>query len=139
MTKEYQQFDPTVIGNTVSCATLARMLNELHSTRLTKKVTAHITKYFRDVKFLSAGIYGQDRRIMVGNLLIRELDGDIDLECPKYLKYVIRNVKLAYVKDLLIREEPINYINSKVTLDMYEDDNISPHLFYDDYGLEDDE
>ena len=119
--KPYQPMRPEVIGNTVSCQTLARMLNEIASTKLTKKVIAHIMKYFADTKYLSAGIYGYERRQIIGNMLIRELDGNIDLVCPENIKYVIRNVKLAYIKDLFINEIPLNYKHSFISFDEYDD------------------
>ena len=119
--KPYQPMRPEVIGNTVSCQTLARMLNEIASTKLTKKVIAHIMKYFADTKYLSAGVYGHERREIIGKMLIRELDSNIDLVCPEHIKYVIRNVKLAYIKDLFINEIPLNYKHSFISFDEYED------------------
>lgn len=117
----YKNIKSEVIGNTVSCQTLTTMLNEIGNNKLSKKVIGHLNKFFADTRFLSAGIYGEDRRQIIGAMLIKET-AHCDLICPQHVLNVIRNVKLAYIKDLFMREVPLNYKNSHALLDEYEEE-----------------
>ncbi len=109
MTHEYKDVNPVAFGTTVSCHTLARMLNEIRNVKLSRKVAAHINSYFKSLQKFDT-IQDKETRLHVGNLLLDQLDYlPNDLNCPKEITFVIRNVKLAYIKDMFINEVPLNY------------------------------
>ena len=120
-THPYKEVKSEIIGTTVSCHTLATMLNEIGSNKLSRKVLGHLNNFFADTKFLGAGIYGEERREIIGAMLIKGT-AHCDLICPQHVLNVIRNVKLAYIKDLFMREVPLNYKNSHAMLDEYEEE-----------------
>lgn len=108
--RPYKPFNPESIGNTVSCYTLARMLDEIGSNSLNRKVAAHISRYFKEVKDVAAAIDCPDARKYVGEMMLREIKFfNIDILCPPHIINVIKNVKYCYVKDLFINEVPLNY------------------------------
>lgn len=108
--RPYKSFNPESIGNTVSCYTLARMLNEIGSNSLNRRVAAHISRYFKEVKDVAAAIDCPNARKYVGEMLLREIKFfNIDILCPPHIVNVIKNVKYCYVKDLFINEVPLNY------------------------------
>jgi hypothetical protein len=108
--KSYKPFNPHSIGTTISCYTLARLLDEHQNNNLNRKVHAHICRYFRYAKNICEAIVSDDARRKVGHLLIEDVRSkDIPLKCPEKIKMVIRNVKYAYIKDLFIAEFPKNY------------------------------
>jgi hypothetical protein len=107
----YKPFCAATIGNTVSCKTLERILNEIADMKLSRKITSHINKYFAEVKSVSLAIHCSNTRKYVGYLLLTKLSlVPIEFKlCDEILHHVIRNIKIAYVKDMLISEVPINY------------------------------
>lgn len=108
--KPYKPFVAESIGTTVSCHTLARMLNEIGSDGMNRKVAAHISRYFKEVKDISLAIDCPKTRKYVGEMMLREIKFfNIDILCPPHIINVIKNVKYAYVKDLFINEIPLNY------------------------------
>jgi len=108
--KEYKPFVASSLGNTVSCHTLARMLDDIGDYNLNRKVSAHIARCFRDVRKMSLTIPLPETRKMVGQILLDHVKHfDIDVECPQQVKYVIKNIKYAYIKDMLISDSPMNY------------------------------
>ena len=101
-------------GTTISARNLVGMLNNAENGVLTRKVTAHLNRYFREVKGLTT-IPDKKHREYVGTLLLERLDShedDMGLELNMY--YVLRNTKIAYVKDMLIAEKPRNYKNKRL-------------------------
>lgn len=116
--REYHPFRAECIGNTVSCHTLARMLNEIKSSTLNRKVAAHISRYFKTVKDIANSIDCPDARAYVGKLMLKDIKtSGSEIVCPERIWYVIKNVKYAYVKDLMISEEPLNYRKREVLYD----------------------
>lgn len=108
--KEYIPFRAECIGNTVSCHTLERMLNEIRSPTLNRKVAAHISRYFKKVKEVANNIDCPDTRAYVGKLILKDVKSSPpEIICPERIWLVIKNVKYAYIKDLFINEEPLNY------------------------------
>lgn len=108
--KPYKPFVPESIGNTVSCHTLARMLNEIGSNNMNRKVVSHIGRYFKEVKDVSLAIDCPATRKYVGEMMLREIKHfNIDILCPPHIINVIKNVKYCYVKDLFINDVPLNY------------------------------
>lgn len=108
--RPYKPFNPESIGNTVSCYTLARMLDEIGSNSMNKKVAAHISKYFSCVKEIAKSIECPKTRKYVGEMMLRDIKYfNIDILCPPHIINVIKNVKYCYVKDLFINDVPLNY------------------------------
>ena len=106
---QYEPVNFESFGTTISCMTLARMLNELEDSNLSRKVSAHINKSFKFIKRLST-IEDTCIRKTVGNMLLERLDYlGTDLSVPSHIGNVIRNVKIAYIKDLMISEVALNY------------------------------
>lgn len=109
-TYTYKPFKAEALGTTVSCYTLERMLNEIESNYLTKKVVSHIGKYFAEVKRVSLGIDCVETRKYVGELLLKHVKHfDADITCPSHIANVVKNIKYAYIKDMFIATAPINY------------------------------
>lgn len=130
MTKKvYRPMIPETIGRTVSCHTLARMLNEEQSNKLTRKVISNICRHFELVRRISLSIHDPEVRKEVGEIILQQVKHfDIGIDCPERIKFVIRNVKYAYIKDMLISDNPMNY-SRKLRVDEIKDYLAS----FDDY------
>lgn len=108
--KQYKPFNPLSIGNTISCFTLARMLNDIKSNTLNRKVFSHINRFFAEVRRASLCIPAPDVRKYVGELILKDVKNTkIGIDCPENVANVIKNVKYAYTKDMLISDSPLNY------------------------------
>lgn len=106
----YKPFLPETIGNSISCQTLARMLNEIGDTILTRKVVANIARYFGDVRRLSLSIPSSEVRAYVGHMMVRHIKHfEPNIIIPERIGYVLKNVKYAYVKDMMISVSPRHY------------------------------
>lgn len=126
--RPYKPFNPESIGNTVSCHTLARMLNEIGSNSMNKSVAAHISRYFGCAKEIAKSIECPKVRKYVGEMMLRDIKYfNIDILCPPKIVNVIKNVKYCYVKDLFINEVPLNYSRP-------ENANCRPFFWEDDGG-----
>jgi hypothetical protein len=107
----YKPMEAAEHGTTISCESLAREVNAIGNNNLRRKVSRHLNLYFaRVLKFTS--IPDPVIRYEVGKLLIKELDYvgvDPDVQLPEVVGFIVRNVKLAYIKDRLMTDTPLNY------------------------------
>jgi hypothetical protein len=108
--RPYKPFCSATIGNTVSCHTLERLLNDIGNNLLNEKVTKNIMRYFTTVRKISLAIHDPDVRKIVGKMLLEQAKvAELGIEVPQVIGYVIRNIKYAYIKDMMISDTPMNY------------------------------
>lgn len=106
----YKPFEAETIGTTKSCYTLERMLNAYKDNGLTRKTTSNIARYFTEVRKISLAIHDPEIRKIVGKMMLKHVKHfPIDTTVPEEIEYVIRNVKYAYIKDMMINDVPLNY------------------------------
>lgn len=109
--RPYKPFVAHNIGNSISCYTLERMLNEIGNNSLNEKVTKNITRYFYTVRKVSLSIHDPEIRKIVGEMMLQQAKtAPITIVgVHDKMGYVIRNVKYAYIKDMMISDSPMHY------------------------------
>jgi len=86
------------------------MLNDIEDIYLNQRVTGSITRFFHMVRKLSLSIHDPEARKVVGKLLLEHVKITQEkIRCPEKMTYVIRNIKYAYIKDMMIADVPMNY------------------------------
>lgn len=105
-------------GTTESCKTLHRMLDEYNDgmqsyemKKMRKRISSNINGYFNRIRNLQKnfGEINEYTRHYIGQTLIANLDREEYKSIPIEIGYVIRNIKLAFIRDLFIHDEPLNY------------------------------
>lgn len=108
--KPYKPFHAKTIGTTISCHTLEMLLNENQDNLLNRKILSNIIRYFAEVRKVSLSIHDSQTRKYVGKLMLKHVKhSPIKIEVPEIIGFVIKNIKYAYIKDMMISDNPIHY------------------------------
>ena len=133
--RPYKPFNANTIGTTISCYTLEKLLNERQDNLLNRKVLSNIMRYFAEVRKVSLSIHDPDTRKYVGKLMLKVVKHfPIDIEVPETINHVIRNIKYAYIKDMMISDVPMHYERK---LRPHEIDMVEGWTPWKDGGLDD--